>query len=380
MARSSVYLYGYYGQGNLGDDLLLQASVAMIRSVRPHAGILVHCRDPARLPPLRDAAATPAPAAAVLADSSLSRVQRLMRHFAMLRRAFAQCDALVFGGGTVLQESRSPVSILIIAAMVELARRQGLRVILIGAGLGEPRSAPGRMAMARILRQADIACLRDSRSFAIAQGLAPEARLAETSDLVFSLSGEADFSAPRPGDALALSIQPSITGRDDSTGEKARTLLADLAGRAVRSGRRVKLLVFETKQDAGEGVDDRAAWQALLGPLLDDPASGVTLASADADAPMRLYDGASLHAGMRFHGHVLAALAGLPFVGLSHDVKIAEICRAFAMPCRDVGDACRDDVWAAIGTAADSPVSPAVMGELHALASRNRDRLAAAWA
>jgi polysaccharide pyruvyl transferase WcaK-like protein len=380
MTRSSVYLYGYYGQGNLGDDLLLQASVAMIRSIRPPVTILVHCRDPARLPPLHDPAASPVPAAAVLADRSLPRVQRLIRHFAMLRIAFAQCDALVFGGGTVLQESRSPVSILLIAAMVELARRQGLRVILIGAGLGEPRSAPGRMAMTRILRHADIACLRDSRSLAIARGLAPGARLAETSDLVFSLAGEADFSAPRPGDALALSIQPSITGRNDATGEKARRLLADLAGRAVRSGKRVKLLVFETKMADDEGVDDRAAWRALVGPLLDDPASGVTLATADADAPMRLYDGVSLHAGMRFHGHVLAALAGLPFVGLSHDVKIAEICRAFAMPCHDVGEASQNDVWAALAAAAGSAVSPAVMGELRALASRNRDSLAAGLA
>ena len=41
----------------------------------------------------------------------------------------------------------------------------------------------------------------------------------------------------------------------------------------------------------------------------------------------------SLHVGMRYHAHVLAALAGKPFCGLAHDNKVEEICRAYAMPC-----------------------------------------------
>ena len=41
--------------------------------------------------------------------------------------------------------------------------------------------------------------------------------------------------------------------------------------------------------------------------------------------------------GMRFHGFVLAALFGIPFVGVAHDSKISEICRRFDMACLDAG-------------------------------------------
>ena len=39
---------------------------------------------------------------------------------------------------------------------------------------------------------------------------------------------------------------------------------------------------------------------------------------------------------MRFHGLVLAAMLGRPFVGIVHDNKISEICRRFGMPYHDV--------------------------------------------
>jgi polysaccharide pyruvyl transferase WcaK-like protein len=41
--------------------------------------------------------------------------------------------------------------------------------------------------------------------------------------------------------------------------------------------------------------------------------------------------------GIRFHGFVLAALFGVPFVGVAHDNKISEICRRFDMACLDAG-------------------------------------------
>ena len=59
MNRNGIYLYGYYGQGNLGDDLLMASAVQMIRAVRPDASVFVHCHDPARLPELNDALVVP---------------------------------------------------------------------------------------------------------------------------------------------------------------------------------------------------------------------------------------------------------------------------------------------------------------------------------
>jgi polysaccharide pyruvyl transferase WcaK-like protein len=53
---------------------------------------------------------------------------------------------------------------------------------------------------------------------------------------------------------------------------------------------------------------------------------------------------------MRFHALVLAAIAGRPFVGISYDNKISEICRRFEMPCVEVEHLKAADLAAAVGT------------------------------
>jgi polysaccharide pyruvyl transferase WcaK-like protein len=364
MARPGTYIYGYYGQGNLGDDLLLKAAVGMVRAVRPDAPILVHCRDADMLPDLGDADTRPWPAAAVLADATLSRPVRFTRHFALLRQAFRTCDTLVFGGGTVLQESRSPMSIMLIAAMVELARKMGLRVILLGAGLGQPRTLRGKLAMGRILRQATAIGLRDAHSMELARAVCPTCRPELTADLVFSLP-LASASMPRgSGRVMALSIQPSLTGRTDQTGMQAQQALKGLVTQAVEAGRPVRLLVLENKPDGHAEMDDSRAWWQVLGSLLDDPRADIRLVGADVARPEALFDGVSVHVGMRFHGHILAALAGVPFVGLTYDVKITEICRMLAMPCLTVAEASPESIQGAMELAEQATISQATLDAL----------------
>jgi polysaccharide pyruvyl transferase WcaK-like protein len=379
MSRDGVYLYGYYGQGNLGDDLLMASAVGIIRALRPDAPVFVHCHDPARLPALGDRNLRPVAASAALADRALSRPRRLLRHFGLLRQAFAHCDTLIFGGGMVLQESRSPLSVLLIAAMATLARFRGLRIVLLGSGLGEPKTWAGRFALRHVLRLASAAGLRDRRSFDLARALAPKLAASETADLVFALPPPLVEAGAGKG-TVALSIQPSLTARDDAAGEAARRLLRDVAQGLRADGHDVRLLIFESKADGAQGVDDAAAWRQVLGEARDDPASGRVLTAGMTGASLdhaaaTLFTDCAAHIGMRFHGHVIAALAGVPFVGLSHDIKIAEIARMFAMPCLDVTGTSAEAVLVALAQAEGAAVSPAVLADLRAAAARNLDVL-----
>jgi polysaccharide pyruvyl transferase WcaK-like protein len=379
MSRDGVYLYGYYGQGNLGDDLLMVSAVGMIRALRPDAPVFVHCHDPARLPALGDPDLRPVPASTALADRALSKPRRLLRHFGLLRQAFAQCDTLVFGGGTVLQESRSPLSVLLIAAMATLARLRGLRIVLLGSGLGEPRTWAGRFALRHVLRRASAAGLRDRRSFDLARALAPKLAASETADLVFALPPPLVQAGGRMA-TVALSIQPSLTARDDAAGASARNPSATSRSSLRAGGHDVRLLIFESKTGGVQGVDDAAAWRQVLGDVIDDPASGMALTADAAGASLdqaaaTLFADCAAHIGMRFHGHVIAALAGVPFVGLSHDIKIAEIGRMFAMPCLDVAGTSAEAILAALAQAKGAAVSPAILADLRAAAARNLDVL-----
>jgi polysaccharide pyruvyl transferase CsaB len=371
MTRNGIYLYGYYGQGNLGDDLLMTSAVQMIRAIRADAPVFVHCHDPARLPELNDLQLVPVPANARLADAALSRPARLKAYFADLRQAFKQSDALVFGGGTVFQDSASPVSLLIIAATVILAKRMGLKVIAIGSGVGKLRTTAGRIAMKAILRRADIFCVRDEASLAICQDMAPEANLRQTADLVYALIVPAAVIAGRSG--IVLSIQPSVTNHNDEQGRRAKSALRAVIGETVDRGETCTLLAFETKLPGHGGKDDREAWDDVAGDLLvAHPSLVRSLALAGSiEGVSRSIARARVHYGMRYHGHVLAAVAGIPFAGLAHDVKVKAVCESFGMPCLEAPGATPEHAVRDLEAAARLVVPDAVLQGLRTSARRN---------
>jgi polysaccharide pyruvyl transferase WcaK-like protein len=375
MTRNGIYLYGYYGQGNLGDDLLLTSALQMIRTVRPDTPVFVHCHDPARLPELNDPRIVPVPANARLADAALSRPARLRAYFADLRKAFKQSDTLVFGGGTVFQDAVSPVSLLIIAATVMLATHMGLKVIAIGSGVGKLRTTTGRIAMKVILSRADIFCVRDEASLAICRAIAPSANLRQTADLVYRLAAPPVLLGQRDG--IVLSIQPSVTRREDEQGQRARDVLRTVIETAVQRGESCALLAFETKQSGHGGADDRDAWDDIAGDLLvahPERVRSRALAGSIEDV-IRTIAGARAHYGMRYHGHVLAAVAGTPFAGLAHGVKVEAVCQSFGMPCADVANASPESAMRDIEAATRLAVPDAVLQALRASAERNIDAL-----
>jgi polysaccharide pyruvyl transferase CsaB len=371
MSRNGIYLYGYFGQGNLGDDLLMTSAVRMIRAVRPDAPVFVHCQDAARLPELNEALLVPVCANARLADTTLSRPGRLKAYFADVRTAFRRSDALVFGGGTVFQDATSTVSLLIIAATVVLAKRMGLKVIAIGSGVGKLRTSAGRIAMKAILSRADIFCVRDEASLAICRAIAPHANLLQTADLVYGLEVPSTSMDRRNG--IVLSIQPSVTSRKDESGQWARKALRAVIAAALDRGESCTLLAFETKLPGHDGKDDRDAWVEVAGDLLTGhPLLVRSLALAGPiDNVIRTIAQARVHYGMRYHGHVLAAVAGTPFAGLAHDVKVQAVCQSFGMPCLEGTQATPEHAVRDLEAAAELVLPDAALNDLRSLALAN---------
>jgi polysaccharide pyruvyl transferase WcaK-like protein len=78
---------------------------------------------------------------------------------------------------------------------------------------------------------------------------------------------------------------------------------------------------------------------------------------------------------MRYHGHVLAALAGTPFAGLAHDVKVQAVCQSFGMPCLDVSDATPEHAVRDLETAAGMVLPDDIVRGLRGLSTANIDAL-----
>ncbi len=376
---SGVYLYGYYGQGNVGDDLLMESAVGMIRSIRPLAPVHVHCHDPDRLPGFAAAGAlVPVPANRLLADQALPKPRRLAGYLAAVDCAFRRCDTLVFGGGTVFQDKSGPASLALILAMVLAARRRGLRIAMLGSGVAPLQTAAGRFAMGRILAAADVVCLRDAAALEICRRIRPQAPLRLTGDLAYALASAPAAARRTEGPPhVLLSIQPAVTDRNTPAGERARAALRAVIADTLSRGGRCSLLALEVKAPGEAGLDDVAAWgRTASGFLAEAPDQVRILPLSGSLARLQaLVADAGVHAGMRYHGHLLAALSGIPFCGLAHDVKIREAARAFAMPCHDVEAAEPDAFAASVREAVGRTVSAEALAGLRRLSLANLDAL-----
>jgi polysaccharide pyruvyl transferase WcaK-like protein len=136
-------------------------------------------------------------------------------------------------------------------------------------------------------------------------------------------------------------------------------------------------LAFETKQPGHGGKDDRDAWNDVASDLLAaHPAliQSVSLAGSIEHVARTLAE-ARVHYGMRYHGHVLAAVAGTPFAGLAHDVKVQAVCQSFGMPCLDVAEASPEHAVRNLEAAAALVLPDAVLYDLRTAAHRNIDAL-----
>ncbi|MBQ4290807.1 MAG: polysaccharide pyruvyl transferase CsaB [Clostridia bacterium] len=165
-----LFLCGYYGQRNLGDEAMLRAILCGIRSRDPDRSVTV-------------LSARPKETARQNGVSSVSRLNPFR-----IRAALSRASLFVLGGGNLLQDGTSARSLLYYRTLFRWAKSAGLPCVLYANGIG-PLSVRGAERVRPLLREADRISLREeaSLSFCEEAGVPAEKRIL-TADPVFLLT------------------------------------------------------------------------------------------------------------------------------------------------------------------------------------------------
>jgi polysaccharide pyruvyl transferase WcaK-like protein len=336
--RNGVFLYGYFGAGNLGDTLLLMAALQGLRPIFP--GAVFYVRDHGDMRGLEQLGSDVVFTGieGILADRRHGKIGRFAAYLGAYIRLFRQCRWLVFSGGTVFHERYSARPLILQFLICLLARACGTRIAAIGVGVGELRTAVARRVMRGIVGLTDLFLVRDEAALKQVDRTA----VRRTGDLVFGLGGMSGASGARQG-AIGITVCPPAFATSSALDRAADEMAAAI--RAWRAaGRRVVVLVF---QQAGATPGDDAMVSKIAAALGPDAFERRDM-QADVAAIAAAYADLDVVCGMRFHGLVLAAMARLPFVGVAHDNKIADICRRFDMPTIPGTDFTREDLTSAV--------------------------------
>jgi polysaccharide pyruvyl transferase CsaB len=271
-----VLLVGYYGAGNLGDELSLRAARALLAD---HG--------------IPDAS---------IRSLDLARPWRLGLDL-------LSSDAIIFGGGSLLQNITSQRSLAFYCGLALIARALRKRVLWICQGIGPLRGAWARWLARMTLSRADFVSFRELGSEARAD-LASLGR--ESADLVWLIS-EAELSSTRRN-LLLVSLR---TGLSEEALEAVQQFLGEQRGQ----GWQIATVALQ--------ASDAQVLRRVCPEVYP-----VSLHSHEdwLESGRDMFERAGLCLGMRLHSLVLAIGCGVPCTGISYDPKVRTLCQEAGLP------------------------------------------------
>lgn len=310
-----ITLAGYYGCGNLGDEAVL-------------AGILDSFRDRALVG--RDRfivlSADPARTSAVHGAEAVERMR-----LTALRRALRESDALVLGGGSLLQDATSLRSLLYYLWVARLGLNAHKPLVLYAQGIGPLRRAVSRRLVRALAERAALVTVRDTVSRdLLLHGLRAACTVTVTADPAFCVSEEAESqheqalaeSGVPHGDWVGMAVRPSpgMAAPEEQFATLARAV-------AESAGMPVVLLPFDSRMDTelSRRVAARASELACVARLPES-----------VPRAMQVVGGARIILGMRLHACILGVARTVPVVSLSYDPKVSSFMQEAGLSAYNV--------------------------------------------
>lgn len=329
---------GCYGDGNVGDECLLQAVARLVRAADSRAEIAAFSSDAARTEAETGLAAVQQcnPFGRNLYGSLVKGL--LGRTLGQIRR----CDVFILGGGELFRDNVGLTATLGMFYRMRLARWLGKRVLALGVGAQPATTWWGRRFLRGSLHAARSLVFRDPDSLQVARQLAPGLATASClPDLVFSLDWAAYRAArddARDADRpLRIGVAVKSLPRRHRWAEAVNQRLPDVLTAALTAyGRGQSCLVSVLPfADADVKIADE------LGECLRRAGLAVGARTPPQIEPLqqRMAEQDCLLA-VPLHASVFAFACGVPALGLSYDDKIPRLYQAFGVHenCRPVGE------------------------------------------
>ncbi len=303
-----VVIAGYYGYRNWGDEgslaTLLQ-TLARGLGVPAQASLVILSGNPAFTE-------------AAYGVRAITRMD-----LRVVRRAIRDSDALIFGGGSLLQDATSLRSLLYYLILIRWGLKAHGRVLLIGQGVGPLNRPLSRWLTRATLRRVPFLSVRDADSARLLSKIGVSHATIDA-DLTWAL-------APQPPhielDREVRWIGLAPRAWRDAPVQETFTALC----RQIRAdGYRVLLIPMQENQDRPLCEAIAAESDAVVLPAPAHPAQLLGVMSA--------LDGM---VAMRLHGAIFAAAQGVPTLCISYDPKVDALATQLSAPqvrLRTLGD------------------------------------------
>ena len=308
--RYHVVMSGYYGFSNAGDDAILQSI---------HEGILAASRDVAVTVLSNDPELT-------WDLCGLEAVPRFQVWKVL--KSLWRCDALLSGGGSLLQDRTSTRSLLYYLSIIQAAELFHKPVMLYANGIGPVQKPSNRRRVRRAVERAALVTLRDGSSARELQEMGvTRPDLHVTADPVFNLppaSRERGMellqAAAVPREQVCGGLSAGLAGGRRNF-PKSWPACATICGGPM--GWRSCFVLMQPKHDRNT--------TGLVRQAMEEPSYLLDTATTPREL-MAVLGEAELCVAMRLHTLIFAARMAVPSMGLVYDPKVDSYLRELDLP------------------------------------------------
>ena len=311
-----VVICGYHGFANSGDEALLKSMIDILIKKDPEISITVLSMHPE-------------------STEKLYNVKSVYRYDLLkIHKLFKNSDLFLFGGGSLLQDITSKRSLWYYLAILNMALRTGIKVMLYGNGIGPLVHKKSRKKTAECLNKVDLITLRD--------------------DLSDKLLAEIGVNKP----PIPITADPAFTlsfeGLEGNKELLCEAGITDGTPYAVVAIREWKMTDADFSDIIAAYSDDLYEQHGIVSLFLpmqykQDEEISLKIISKmknkgfmirrplEINEVFSLIGNSTLSLGMRLHTLIYATTLGVPVIALSYDPKVTAFMESINQPlCLDV--------------------------------------------
>ena len=321
--KPRVVILGWYGNRNLGDEIILECILAQIRGLFPGARFVVISDDPEDTRKRHGVES--------IARSG-GRVQRLRRLLTV-----TGADLFILGGGGLLKPfGLKELSVLTWLGPLELAQEVGVPTMTYAVGISDGFSPRAEEALKGVLGRTNAVLVRDEMSSEFLGRLGVSGvRVTADPSLTLSELHPRDRSAqinPRPTRVSVFINQWYVSmnviqdQRRWEAFEKALAVCLDHLIETFSASVKFVPMQITNGQD-----DDRLVAREVFELMEHKGSAEVVEKEVSLAEALDLVSRSSLVVGMRLHSLVLATVVGIPAVAIDYHSKVRNFADAIGI-------------------------------------------------
>lgn len=309
-----LVIAGYYGFNNLGDEAVLFSMLRTLRNQQPDLQIKVLSQEPEK-------------------TSRAYGVQGVDRwRLREIWQAFRNSDLFILGGGSLIQDVTSSRSIIYYLSLVWLAKLMGKKVFFYAQGIGPIRNGLNKELLRRVGNKVDLITVRDegSKKLLVELGVTKPEILVKADPVLGLYANEMDKNPglkylEKNGVDLEEDHGPiiGISVREWQNLQGYKKALAAVGDRLAGKGYQIVFLPFHFPDDIHPSRE--------IANLMKEPAV-VIRDQLGVTEMLGCLSSMDLLIGMRLHSLIMAAVMGVPMVGIAYDPKVEAFVRSIGQP------------------------------------------------